>query len=565
MRRFNVTLENKETLELSEHDLSNSGGEGEIFIKNGYAYKIFFDQNKSIELEKIKELSKLDRDNIIRPIQAIYNDRREQIGYQMKAIEPSKCFPLTRFFTTDFRKQHNITNDDVSHIIKEMYKTFEFIHKKGFLIVDGNEMNFLISDDFKTLYFIDVDSYKTPSFNPTAFNPNTLDPKSNGKTFSEDSDWFIFGILFCQVVVGIHPFKGKYTGTSISFNKRDIVKRIEKGVSIFNPKVKLNKAVRSLSLIPEDMKNWLKNIFTSDFRSKPPLLSLNVNISNQITDLFSISDNFMTDVSDRLNTEVDNIKTYLNSYLYIKDGVYYSPNGDKMSSANNKFFLVKGKPAFAKIIDGNLDVYIPELKIKQRIFDNVDKIYIFNNELFIYRFNILSCIDLFVAKDKLITGTSNNWDLYHHTSINNFVLFYQSGRRKAYYYYEGNKNAMIDIDNMVSKDEKIINIKGFGSYIVMKTIKNNEYYCRIFNLNTFNKKTKEIHSFKSFDISINFILKDDLLIGEVENNSLIIGYYGNEQFKSKTITEFNLNKELMLHKNNISFFDKDKIYKLSVK
>ena len=323
--------------------------------------------------------------------------------------------------------------------------------------------------------------------------------------------------------------------------------------------------MRSLSLIPEDMKNWLKNIFTSDFRSKPPLLSLNVNISNQITDLFSISDNFMTDVSDRLNTEVDNIKTYLNSYLYIKDGVYYSPNGDKMSSANNKFFLVKGKPAFAKIIDGNLDVYIPELKIKQRIFDNVDKIYIFNNELFIYRFNILSCIDLFVAKDKLITGTSNNWDLYHHTSINNFVLFYQSGRRKAYYYYEGNKNAMIDIDNMVSKDEKIINIKGFGSYIVMKTIKNNEYYCRIFNLNTFNKKTKEIHSFKSFDISINFILKDDLLIGEVENNSLIIGYYGNEQFKSKTITEFNLNKELMLHKNNISFFDKDKIYKLSVK
>ena len=268
MRNFNIYLESGEKINLTEHDLSNSGGEGEIFIKDDFAYKIFFDQSKTIEPNKIKELSKLNKDNIIRPIQSIFNEKREQIGYQMKAIYPDKCYPLTRFFTTDFRQQQGITNEQVSHIVREIYSTFEFIHNKNFLIVDGNEMNFLISDDFKTIYFIDVDSYKTPSFNPTAYNPNTLDPYIKDQKFNEGTDWYIFGILFCQILLGIHPFKGKYTGTSLSFGKRDITKRMKEGVSILHPKVKLNKAVRNISLIPEKMKEWLNIIFTSDTRIK---------------------------------------------------------------------------------------------------------------------------------------------------------------------------------------------------------------------------------------------------------------------------------------------------------
>jgi len=564
MRNFNIFLESGEKINLTEHDLSNSGGEGEIFIKGDYAYKIFFDQSKTIEKNKINELSKLDRDNIIRPIQSIVNEKNEQIGYQMKAIFPDKCFALTRFFTTDFRQQQGVTNEQVSHVIKEIYSTFEFIHNKGFLIVDGNEMNFLLSDDFKNVYFIDVDSYKTPSFNPTAYNPNTLDPKIKNQDFNEGSDWYIFGILFCQILLGIHPFKGKYTGTSMSFGKRDIAKRMKEGVSILHPKVKLNKAVRHLSLIPSRMKEWLNITFTSDTRVKPPLLSELISAIYKEVDLFTVPDGFKVYEIADFDTNVETIKTFENDYIYRNEGFYYSSDKELLSKSDNLAFLLDKNIAFAKLNEGNLDIYIPNLKIKQNIMTNVEKIYVFNDKLFIYNNNKLSNLDMIIANNKVIAGVKNSWDLFIHQNVNEFVLFYQSGKRKAYYYYEGDKNAIIDIDKMIDNDEKILNIKGYGEYVVVKTFKNNEYHCKILSLNLFNKKTTKIHDSISFDISINFVLNNNLLIGEVGEDDLIIGYYKDDKFKCKTINDFTLNKEFIVYKNKLSFIDNKKIYNLGM-
>lgn len=564
MRNFNIYLESGQKINLTEHDLSNSGGEGEIFLKDKYAYKIFFDKNKSIETDKIKELSELDRDNIIRPIQPIYNENSEQIGYQMSALKPEKCYPLTRFFTSDFRQQHNITNEQVTHIIREIYSTFEFIHKKGFLIVDGNEMNFLISDDFKNIYFIDVDSYKTPSFNPTAYNPNTLDPYIENQKFNEGSDWYIFGILFCQIVLGIHPFKGKYTGTSLSFGKRDIEKRMRLGVSVLHPKVKLNKAVRSLSLIPQRMKEWLEILFTSEKRVKPPLLSDSILSILKEVDIFNVPDGFKTYEAYSFNQEVETIKTIGKEVVYRKDGYYYSIDDKKLSQSTNNIININGNLSFVKCINGNVDVYIPNLNIKQNIMNNVDKIEVFNEQLFTYKNNKITSINMIVANNKIIAGVQNSWDLFHHQTVNNFMLFYQSGIRKAYYFYEDNKNAILDIEKMVDKNEKIVNIKGYKEYIVLKTFKNNEYYCKIFYVNLFSKNIEKLFDNNAFESSINFVYCNNLLIGEINDEDLIIGYYKDKQFKSKVINNFSLHKEFFRFKDKLSFIEKDKIYNLSM-
>ena len=91
---------------------------------------------------------------------------------------------------------------------------------------------------------------------------------------------------------------------------------------------------------------------------------------------------------------------------------------------------------------------------------------------------------------------------------------------------------------MIDKNEKILNIKGFNEYIIIKTFKNNEYHCKIFTINLFNKNTIKINDSISFDISINFTLTNELLIGEINDEDLIIGYYKNETFKSNIIKRF---------------------------
>lgn len=564
MRKFYVYLENNEKVYLTEHDLSNSGGEGEIFIKDNFAYKIYFDPKKVISLDKIKELSLLDRDNIVRPIQPIRNEKGQYIGYQMNAIFPDKCYPLTRFFTTDFRNQHNISNDDVINIIRELYFTFDFIHQKDFLIVDGNEMNFLVSDDFKTIYFIDVDSYKTPSFKPTAFNPNTLDPLIKNNEFTKESDWYIFAILFCQIVLGIHPFKGKYTGTSLSFGKRDLTKRMKLGVSILNPKVKLNKAVRSLSLIPNEMRKWLDAIFKNEHRVKPPLLPASTKLAQKIVDIFDIPSGFKVLEGLSLLKEVEEIFKVGDSIFFKRKNAYVNEEGTAISGLNNFAFNIGKKLAFAKLDNKKLLVFVPELNITTEIYHDIESVYSFNGELFIYKNNKLSNLDIMIIGNKLVAGILNTWDLYYHQSINNFILFYQSGKRKAYYFYEKNKNAIIDLDKDLKKDEKIVNIKGFQNYIVLKTVCNHEYFTKIIFIDLFSKNTTLIFEEHSETTDINFVLNKGLLIGEIGDEKLLIGLFKESKFNNKIIENFTLNKKLISYNEQISFVDKDKVYHLTM-
>lgn len=565
MRKFTIELEDKSKVLLTEHDLVNSGGEGEIFIKDNFAYKIYFDPSKMISLDKIKELSLLDRPNIVRPIQAIKNESGDYVGYQMNAIFPDQCFPLTRFFTTDFREKHGVTSDHITHIVKEMYETFDFIHDKDFLIVDGNEMNFLISDDFKNIYFIDVDSYKTPSFNPTAFNPNTLDPLADKTKFTKETDWYIFAILFTQIVLGIHPFKGKYTGTSLSFGKRDLTKRMKEGVSVLHPKVKLNKAVRSVSLIPSAMKEWLNDVFTNKTRLKPPLLKKMALDISKIVDKFNTPNGFKVFEKKEMNFDFDELSIIGDNVIFKKDLKYRNSEGSVLSSSANTPFLIDGQLAFAKLESNSLSIYVPSMNKIEKVLTNIDKLYSFNNTLYVYKNNKLSMLDIMLTSNKIIAGISSTWDLYHHQKVNDFILFYQSGKRKAYYFYEEGKNAIIDIDSILKASEKVLDIKGFHQYIVLKSVKDGVYYTKIITMDLFNKNLNIVKEEDADSLEINFVNNKGLLIGEMSENTLLIGILKKEGFSSKVVADYTLNKKLFIYKEGISFIDESKIYQLTMK
>lgn len=260
------TLAGGQPLILTDQDFVAEGGEGKIYVQGQWAYKIYSDLNTMIPLAKMQALAALDHPSIIRPQQLIFNAQQHAVGFSM--VRVTHAVGLARLFTNDFCQRHRIGQQQRLTLLSRMMATIQFIHDQQCLMVDGNELNYLVSEyDWQTPYFIDVDSYQTLHFPATALMPSIKDYHSS--TLSPLSDWFAFAIIACQVLIGLHPFKGKHP----DFNKHDLAARMQANVSIFNPKVTVPAATRDFRLIPPPLIDWFIALFERGERTPPPAVN----------------------------------------------------------------------------------------------------------------------------------------------------------------------------------------------------------------------------------------------------------------------------------------------------
>jgi hypothetical protein len=252
-------------INLTQKDFVAKGGEGSIFQQSNVAYKIYEELKRMIPLAKIGELNKLARPEIIAPLDPLYNEHKHLIGFSMNWLGNDKI-ALCKLFTNKYRENNNIEPERINELVENIKNIIHFIHQNKCLIVDGNELNYLVSQDYVTPYFIDVNSWKTPSFEATAIMPSIRDWTTD--KFSEVTDWFSFAIVAFQLFVGIHPFKGKHKG----YKKNDFINRIKDGVSVFNSEVRIPQAARDFNLIPSAYKDWMFHMFEHGNRTPPPQL-----------------------------------------------------------------------------------------------------------------------------------------------------------------------------------------------------------------------------------------------------------------------------------------------------
>jgi len=68
-------LGKKETIRINEHDnFIFKGGEANIYSYKSNVLKVYHDKNKMVSMNKIKELSELDKDYIINPKEILLNN-----------------------------------------------------------------------------------------------------------------------------------------------------------------------------------------------------------------------------------------------------------------------------------------------------------------------------------------------------------------------------------------------------------------------------------------------------------------------------------------------------------
>jgi len=277
-----VVVQGKGTVNLDKRYFLDSGGEGDIYAHQGVVYKIYHEPSRCIPFAKMQELSLINDPNIIIPNNMLLNGRNKPIGYTMKHVK--NTFSLCQFFPKSFRDRNQVTNEQIAKIVIQMRNMVQHIHSNKILIVDLNEMNCLVGDDFKTVYFIDTDSYQTPSFPATAIMETIRDRHSD--TFSENTDWFAFGIVSFQLFIGIHPYKGKHASI------KTLDDRMKANIPVFHKDVSFPKVCLPFDIIPQTFKDWYKAVFYDGKRLPPPTDIYDIITITPVKQEISGTDNF---------------------------------------------------------------------------------------------------------------------------------------------------------------------------------------------------------------------------------------------------------------------------------
>lgn len=368
-------LVNGKKVALAQNDFVAKGGEASIFEKGGICYKIYSDPTKMIPIAKIKEFHILGDDRIIKPKEVVHNIKNQPIGFTMEWLGDD-MIALCKLFTTTFRKNNNVENDVIIDLVEQIKSIIHSCHQKGFLLVDGNELNYLVNKDFTVPFLIDVNSWKTPKFPPTAFHPATKDWLSDD--FTEATDWFGFAIISFQLFVGIHPFRGNIDG----YDRGDFRRRVIDHLSVMNPRVTFPPSVRDFGLIPSAYKDWYYGTFENGMRLPPPALPGTAEKIAVKVFLVKSTDNFEFRELHEYPSEIlfhnafTGGVTKTTDKLYLGKTEYTIPSGSEVM-----FTALEREPVLVKIVNGKIAFLSPKgMMIKQ--------------------IN-LTCTDMMIVKDSL--------------------------------------------------------------------------------------------------------------------------------------------------------------------
>ncbi len=420
------TIQGKGDIQVNQNDFISEGGEGKVYGVGNQILKIYTDLKKMIPYAKIQELHVLNRPNILIPKDLILTQKNQIVGFTMDYIKATVA--LCKLFTNDFRNKNNIEAHTVLKLVENMQETIVFIHDKGCLIVDGNEFNYLVdTQTFTTPYFIDVNSYQTPSFPATAIMPSVRDWHTKG--FNRNTDWFSFAVVSFQLFVGIHPFKGKHP----DFKPGQLEERMKKNVSVFNPQVTRPATTRDFSYIPADFMDWYVKLFEKGERIPPPKVAGLLKVVQVKVDLVISSNNFEIKLEKTYDDEIVKFKTYLTyKCATTKKDIFINETKHRISKNVGVLFTQMLNPIFVKIEDDLLKLY--DVKNKQiiNLATAATEFMIVNNTLYARYEDSFIEMSIWEGNGKTLTSSRTTWKIMPKASAILDGMIYQNVLGKAY-------------------------------------------------------------------------------------------------------------------------------------
>jgi hypothetical protein len=560
MNKYTV---NGEKVVLSDNEFLCKGGEGKIYLKGGVAYKIYHDPSQMIPSAKIQELSEVNDSCIIKPLDLIFLGKKI-VGFTMQALQGG-MYPLVKLITSAFRDKYGITNDSTTELVENIKIKTHYIHSKNCLIVDGNELNYMVDKGFVTPYFIDVNSWQTKSFPATALMPSVQDYKTKG--FSVLTDWFSFGIVSFQLFVGIHPFKGSVDG----YKRGDFAKRIINCISVLNPKVRIPAAVRDLSLIPSSYMDWYFKMFEEGKRVPPPALPGVVGIIQVQVTLIQSTNNFVIKEIRDIGEEIlYHVVLFGNSIIKTKESIHINKASYNVSSDVELLYTVPDMvPVMIKIENDQIKFHTPKPFEVTPISMRCTDFMVSNNTLYLKNRGKLIEMDFRLFGNTLVPASKKVWRIEKTSSQMFSNVITQSILGDTFLAIPSPVNNSLYTSKMPELDGyKIIDAKYENKICVIIGNKSGQYDKLIFKFNEDHSKytTRLIEDIDY--LPINFIVLDNgvcIMINEDDSVEIFLNRIDKDDVKRIEDPDVDTTMKLFKDGVNALFTKGNKLYSIKMK
>lgn len=552
--------------EITQRHFVAKGGEGEIYIKGKTAYKIYINPADCLSEQKLRELASLTLPNIIKPERLILNTKNQSIGYTMKAVPKSDS--LCKLFTKAFKTTAGITNDKCISLLHNLHDVIDHVHFKGIQIVDLNELNFLTPvSNYEDIYAIDVNSYQTPSYPATVIMPSIRD--YHCKTFTDNSDWFSFGVLAFNLLIGIHPYRGNHPDFQIPMGER-MEARMKKNVSVFHKDVTIPKVCESFDVIPPALRSWMVDVFENGKRSAPPInyevKPVSVHIKHIVGSnkfLIKLLEEFEGDIkhvyySGPTRIVITSDYLYINNHYYINDKdllVGFCPKSDRAFAAyvSNDVLLVMDLATLNITRLGNTDgIFTSEGRIYSRIGND-----------------ILEVIPNEIGSHLLLTTkiVGRVLDMPNATKLYNGVVIQRVyARYVASIFIPGGLCYQINIPEL--DEYRVLDAKYQHKILVIIAEKGGIYSRFVFKLDD-NFNSYVVHTTHDVgSVDINFTVNDNgvcILLNEVENIELFSNKKDSSQMTIISDNSLDNSMQLCYNGAKMEFTTQNKLYSISLK
>jgi serine/threonine protein kinase len=556
------TVRGKGETTLTDRNFITEGGEGKVYGKGSTIYKIYSDINKMIPEAKIKELEVLTSPNIMNPQNVILDQKSRMVGFTMDRIDNS--LPICKLFTTDFRNRNNITPEIIVDLVDNIQETLNSIHEKKIICVDLNELNYLVKEnDFKTPYFIDVDSYQTPNFPATAIMPNIRDYNTNG--FNRLTDWYSFAIIAFQLFIGIHPFKGK----NPNFKKNSLIERMKQNVSVFDKDTRVPASTRDFSHIPSHYMAWFERLFQKGERLEPPSIAGLLNVMQVQTEIIDSTDNFIIKF---LRDYKNPVTSYFNfsgtdGTTTTKEG-YIGKVGYDIDNANS--VLVFGEkfltPIIATVTDEKL--VLTNLKtnvIIPNVFINAKKITKVGNKLFVYQGEKFLEVGIVEMNGKVLANVAKTYNVMPNSTQVFDGFLYSTMLEKPYLMIPQNGN-FVPVPVKELEKYKIIDGKFENGVCVITAYKDGGYdrFTFVFEGVNYTFRKDEDVAGKSVNFTV---LSNGIVVSITDDGTMEIFKNDSSHNKMKVIHDPAISSDMKLCNNGLEvlFYRGNEMYSLKMK
>lgn len=310
------------------------GGEAGIYVQGNVAYKLYHNPAaKMLPLQKIQELSAILDPQVVKPQDIIYDEKTGQpLGYTTQFI--SGADPILKLFNRAYKVTNNVDPQMVADLVRWMQNTMISVHSAKCLVVDFNELNILIRLGNSSIapWFIDTDSYSTPSFKATAIMDSIRDRQATvydagGKMHYNPTvltDWFSWAVISFWVYTNLHPYRGSHP----KYKPKDKLKQMDDNISVFHPGVRVPPTVEDFGVIPKRHLDWFKLVFEKGDRSIPPFAdsSVPILVPTQIITITG-TDKLMVQQIASCSAPILSVQQILGvNYIVTKDAIYIGNN-----------------------------------------------------------------------------------------------------------------------------------------------------------------------------------------------------------------------------------------------